>query len=94
MIVNFQQTYGHFKSLLHSAPDRSAIFLTDLAGRTVKKLPSLKGPGFDPRLGRTKRAWSIESKRFYKISKDSSKQFQEIFQKIQKKKFYWITYSV
>ena len=32
----FQQSYGHFRSHLRRAPDRSAIILTDLAGRTVK----------------------------------------------------------
>ena len=48
-IVSFQQSYGHFKSFLHSAPDRSAIFLTVLAGRTVKKSLSPIGPGFDSR---------------------------------------------
>ena len=39
--------------LLTSALNRSANFLTDLAGRTVKKMRSPKGPGFDPRLRQT-----------------------------------------
>ena len=33
--------------LLSSALDRSAIFLTDLAGRTVKNLRSPRGPGIN-----------------------------------------------
>ena len=35
-IVNFQQSYCSLKLDLHDAPDHSAIFLTVLAGRTVK----------------------------------------------------------
>ena len=69
-IVSFQQSYGHFKSFLHSAPDRSAIFLTDLAGRTVKKPPSTKGPGFESRRRRQKGHRSIQQ-RIYIEFKDS-----------------------
>ena len=48
-----------FKSFLHSAPDRSATFLTVLAGRTVKKLPSPIGPGFESQLRQQKGHRSI-----------------------------------
>ena len=44
---HFEQTYGNFSLSLHHASDRSAIFLTVLAGRTGKTLPTLKGPGFE-----------------------------------------------
>ena len=47
--VHFQQSYVYFDLPLHHAPDRSATFLTDLAGQTVKKLPSLEGPRFESR---------------------------------------------
>ena len=47
--IYFQHFYGHFKSHLRRASDRSAIFLTDLAGRTVKKSPSPEGPRFESR---------------------------------------------
>ena len=40
---------GYFSSSLRRAPDRSATFLTDLAGRTVKKSTSPEGPGFESR---------------------------------------------
>ena len=46
---HFEQTYGNFSLSLHHASDRSAIFLTVSAGRTVKKLPSPIGPGFESR---------------------------------------------
>ena len=45
---------------LSSALDRSAIFLTDLAGRTVKNCHSLRGPRFEPRRLPTKLHGSIE----------------------------------
>ena len=47
--IYFQHFYGHFRTHLHRASDHSAMFLTDLAGRTVKKSPSLEGPGFESR---------------------------------------------
>ena len=59
--IQSYQSYGYFKSPLHHAPDRSAIFLTDLAGRTVKGSPSPKGPGFESRLRQQKGHQSIAS---------------------------------
>ena len=47
--VHFEQSYGNFRSPLRHASDRSATFLTVLAGRTVKKSPSPIGPGFESR---------------------------------------------
>ena len=44
---------------LHSASDLSAIFLTVLAGRTVKKSLSPLGPGFESRGRRQKGHRSI-----------------------------------
>ena len=47
--IYFQHFNAHFKSHLRRASDRSAICLTALAGRTVKKSPSPEGPGFESR---------------------------------------------
>ena len=58
--IYFQHFYGHFKSHLRRALDRSAIFLTDLAGQTVKKSPSTEGPGFESRLAQQKCHRSIQ----------------------------------
>ena len=44
-----KETYSYYKLYLHRASDRSAIFLTVLAGRTVKESPSPIGPGFESR---------------------------------------------
>ena len=55
------QSYAYFKSPLHHAPDHSAIFLTVLAGRTVKNSLSPRGPGFDSRRRQQKGHRSIES---------------------------------
>ena len=57
--VNFQQIYDHFSLILHHASDRSAKFLTVLAGRSVKISHSPKGPGFESRRLRQKGHWSI-----------------------------------
>ena len=43
-----KKSYSHFSSFLHHASDRSANFLTVLAGRTVKISPSPIGRGFEP----------------------------------------------
>ena len=59
--IYFQHFYGHFKSHLRRASDRSAIFLTDLAGRTVKESSSPIGPGFESRRRRQKGHRSIVS---------------------------------
>ena len=53
--VHSKQSYHHWNLYLHGAPDRSATFLTVLAGRTVKNLPSPIGPGFKFRCQRQKR---------------------------------------
>ena len=47
--VSLIESYSYFKLHLHRASDRSAIFLTVLPGRTVKKSPSPIGPGFESR---------------------------------------------
>ena len=57
--IYFQNCYGHFWSHLHRASDHSAIFLTDLAERTVKNSPSPEGPGFESRRAQQKRHRSI-----------------------------------
>ena len=57
--VQFEMFYGYFSSSLRRASDRSATFLTDLAGRTVKKLASPIGPGFESRSRRQKGHRSI-----------------------------------
>ena len=57
--IYFQHFYGHFKSHLRRAPNRSTTFLTDLAGRTVKKSSSPMGPGFESRRRRQKGHRSI-----------------------------------
>ena len=43
-----KKSYSHFSSFLQHASDRSANFLTVLAGRTVKISPSPIGRGFEP----------------------------------------------
>ena len=62
--MHLKQSYGHLCSPLHGALDRSAIFLTDLAGQTVKKSPSLEGPGFASRRPQQKCHRSIENNKF------------------------------
>ena len=57
--VSLKESYSHSKLCLHRAPHRSAIFLTDLAGRTVKFSPSPRGPGFESRQLQQKCHWSI-----------------------------------
>ena len=57
--VSFKESYSYFKLRLHRASDRSAIFLTVLAGRTVKLSPSPRGPGFESRQLQQKSHWSI-----------------------------------
>ena len=57
--MHLKQSYAHLCSVLHGALDHSAIFLTVLAGRTVKKAPSPKGPGFESRRRRQKGHRSI-----------------------------------
>ena len=59
--------------ILTSALDHSAIFLTDLAGRTVKNCRSPRGPRFEPGRPQTKIHRSIlqinvknEALQFYK----------------------------
>ena len=52
--IYFQHFYDHFRSQLRRASDRLAIFLTDLAGRTVKKSPSSEGPEFETRRAQQK----------------------------------------
>ena len=61
--IYFQHCYGHFKFHLRRASDRSAIFLTDLAGQTVKKSPSPECPGFESRRGQQKCHRSIHSEK-------------------------------
>ena len=62
-IYHSLESYSHFRSHLRRASDRSAIFLTDLAGRTVKKSPSPEGPGFESRRGQQKCHRSITCSR-------------------------------
>ena len=57
--IYFQHFYGHFKSHLRHASDRLSIFLTDVAGRTVKISPSPEGSGFESRQGQQKCHQSI-----------------------------------
>ena len=63
-----------FSSVLTSASDRSATFLTVLTGRTVKNRRSPRGPRFEPRRPQTKIHRSIESM----IINNESYSFQEI----------------
>ena len=57
--IYFQHFYDHFRSQLRRASDRLAIFLTDLAGRTVKKSPSPEGFGFEFQKPQQESHWSI-----------------------------------
>ena len=66
--IYFQHFYGHFKSHLHRAPDRSAIFFTNLAGQTVKKSPSAEGPGFKSLQAQQKCHRSIVTTKNYSMS--------------------------
>ena len=63
--IYFQHFYGHFKSHLRHAPDRSDIFLTDLA---VKKSPSAEGPGFKSLQAQQKCHRSIVTTKNYSMS--------------------------
>ena len=58
-------------SALDSALDCSATFLTDLAGRTVKKLASPIGPGFESRSRRQKghRSIPMRAAKSYNLAK-------------------------
>jgi len=57
--INFQNNYGYFSLDLHGVPDCSAIFLTVLAGWTVKNSLSPKGSGFEYRWPQQICHWSI-----------------------------------
>ena len=58
-----------FSSVLTSASDRSATFLTVLAGRTVKNCRSPRGPRFEPGRPQTKIHRSISSISYFLLQR-------------------------
>ena len=75
-IVNFQLRYGHFRASLQHASDHSAIFLTDLAERTVKVSASPRGPGFESRRHHNFSDRSIENHLYNNLKNEHVKTWQ------------------